>query len=354
MSDIPGAPGASPPDDDRRGRLLGIKLRALVGDHLGRTIEAEPAAFAGGAALRVDDAAWILIDGSAARSLGAALAWSIRHGASSLHLVVEHDSGLLARRARGCSFPVTVWFPQDRVLLPVVPEPLAAPATPVPAHLALVDVIEGAGATAVVEHGVVVGEVRGLEVCRVVDQPTVGHFAELGDFEVPAPADQWVDGVLLEVGVGANDREAFRMLHGDIPTVEALAAVVDSVLDHRSTDALQHPLNRLAQERFLRWQLEQDPAVVGMVEVTAVEPPQPRPNLKDPIPCVARGVAGDGSEASIVCSVGIDLDLVGFVADVQEMFDQPVVVALRSRDAVPITHEVLGLLSTPVDVRLVD
>lgn len=354
MSDITGASSASPTDDDRRGRLLGIKLRALVGDHLGRTIDAEPATLAGGAALQVDDAAWILIDGGAARSFGAALAWSIRNGASSLHVVVEHDSGLLARRARGCSFPVTVWFAQDRVLLPVVPEPLAVPATPVPDHLAFVDVIEGAGATAVVEHGVVVGEVRGLEVCRVVDQPTVGHFAELGDVEIPAPVDHWSGGVLLEVGVGANDREAFRMLHGDIPAVEALAAVVDSVLEHRSTDAPQHPLNRLAQERFLRWQLEQDPAVVGMVEVTAVEPPQPRPNLKDPIPCVARGKAADGSEASIVCSAGVDLDLVGFVADVQEMFDLPVVVALRSRDAVAITRDLLGLLSTPVDVRLVD
>jgi hypothetical protein len=214
-------------------------------------------------------------------------------------------------------------------------------------------VIEGAGATAVVEHGVVVGEVRGLEVCRVVDHPTVGHFAELGDFEIPAPADESPEGVLLEVGVGANDREAFRMLHGDIPTIEALAAVVDSVLDHRSTAVGQHPLNRLGQERFLRWQLEQDPAAVGMVEVTAVDPPQPRPNLKDPIPCVARGEAPDGSSATIVCSVGVDLDLIGFVADVQELLDPPVIVALRPRDAVAITHELLGLLSTPVDVRLV-
>lgn len=353
MSEIPAAPGQSTADDDRRSRLLGIKLRALIGDHLGRTVEAEPVAFPRGAALLFDDAAWILIDGAAARSLGPALAWSIRQGASSLHLVVEHDSGLLARRAQRCAFPVTVWFPQGRVLLPVVPEPLAAPPTPASAHLGLVDVIEGAGATAVVEHGVVVGEVRGLEVCRVVDHPTVGHFAELGDFDIPAPADESPEGVLLEVGVGANDREAFRMLHGDIPTIEALAAVVDSVLEHRSTDAPQHPLNRLGQERFLRWQLEQDPAAVGMVEVAAVDPPQPRPNLKDPIPCVARGEAPDGSGATIVCSVGVDLDLVGFVADVQERLDQPVIVALRPRDAVAITHELLGLLSTPVDVRLV-
>jgi hypothetical protein len=283
------------------------------------------------------------------------LAWSIRHDATSLHLVVDNDSGLLARRAQRLAFPVTVWFPQGRTLLAVVPEPLDAPTAPSPDHLALWGVIEEAGATAVVEHGVVAGEVRGLEVCRVVDQPTVGHFAELGDFDVPAPVGPAAaNGVLLEVGVGANDREAFRMLHGDIPTVEALAAVVDAVLAHRSADAPQHPLNRLGQERALRWQLEQDPALVGAASVAAAEPPQPRPNLKDPIPCVARAVAGDGGVSNIVCSVGVDLDLVGFVADVQEMSDAPVVVALRSRDAVPITHDVLALLSAPVDIRLID
>jgi hypothetical protein len=347
--------GAPAPADDRRSRLLGIKLRALVGEHLGNPIDAEPVGFPSGAALCVDGVAWVLIEGTAARSLGAGLAWSIRQGASSLHLVVENDSGLLARRAQRCAFPVTVWFAQDRVLLPVVPEPLAATPSPSPSHLQMVAVIEDAGATAVVEHGVVVGEVRGLEVCRVVDEPTVGHFAELGDFDVPAPAGpaSAADGVLLEVGVGANDREAFRMLHGDIPTVEALAAVVDAVLAHRSLEAPQHPLNRLGQERFLRWQLEQDPALVGMVEVAALAPPQPRPNLKDPIPCVARGVGVDGQESTIVCSVGVDVDLVGFVADVQNMGDSPVIVALRQRDAVGITRDVLGLLSTPVDIRLV-
>ena len=355
MSESPDrASPASTTADERRSRLLGVKLRALVGEHLGAPVDAEPAGFPGGAALCVGDTAWVLIDGHADRSLGAALAWSIRHAATSLDLVVERDSGLLARRAQRLSFPVTVWFPQDRVLLPVVPEPLAAPNLPSPSHLALMSVIEESGATGAVEHGVVVGEVRGLEVCRVVDEPTVGHFAELGDFDLPAPPAPPTDnGVLLEVGVGANDREAFRMLHGDIPTVEALAAVVDSVLAHRSSDAPQHPLNRLGQERYLRWQLEQDPALVGMVDVTAAEPPLPRPNLKDPVPCVARGVAADGGVSAIVCSVGVDLDVVGFVADVQELLGAPVIVALRERDAVAITREVLARLAVPVEIRVV-
>jgi hypothetical protein len=341
-------------DGDRRSRLLGIKLRSLVGEHVGQPVESEPESFPHGAALRVDDAAWILVEGPAARSLGAALAWSVRHDATSLHVVAERDTGLLARRARRLAFPVSVWFPQGRVLLPVVAEPLLEAPAPSPEHLELVGVIEASGATACVEHGVVVGEVRGLEVCRVVDQPTVGHFAELGDIDLEPRADVRADdGVLLEVGVGANDREAFRMLHGDIPTVEALGAVVDSVLAHRSPDAPQHPLNRLGQERYLRWQLEQDPELVGLAAVSPTEPPQPRPNLKDPVPCVARATGADGGESVVVCSVGVDVDLVGFVADVQEMTDAPVIVALRERDAVPITRELLALLAEPPDVRVV-
>jgi hypothetical protein len=348
----PTAMGSS--GDDRHGRLLGIKLRALVAEHLGRPVDAEPEGFPRGAALLCDGAAWVLVEGAADRSLGAALAWAIRHDATALHLVVEDHTGLLARRAQRLAYPVTVWFPEDRVLLPVVAESLAEPAVASVEHLKLVDVIEAAGATANIEHGVVVGEVRGLEVCRVVDEPTVGHFADLGDVDIAPRADSFSpDGVLLEVGVGANDREAFRMLHGDIPTIEALAAVVDSVLAHRSPDAPQHPLNRLGQERALRWQLEQDPALIGMVTVASSEPPQPRPNLKDPIPCVARAIGSDGHESIVVCSVGIDVDLVGFVADVQEMADDPVIVVLRPRDAVSITRDLLALLATPVDIRVV-
>lgn len=340
--------------DDRRSRLLGIKLRALVAEHHGREVVAEPEGFPSGAALVDGAAAWVLIDGSAARSLGPALAWAIRHHATSLHLVVEHDTGQLARRAQQLSFPVTVWYPEDRTLLPVVAEPLAAPAAAIAEHLAFAAVIEAAGASVNVEHGVVAGEVRGLEVCRVVETPTVGHITELGDFDAPAPTEAASsDGVLLEVGVGPNDREAFRLLHGDIPTVEALATVVESVLAYRSTEAIQHPLNRLGQERYLRWQLEQEPSLVGMTMVASHEPPQPRPNLKDPIPCVARAVGPAGQEFTLVCSVGVDVDLVGFVADVQSTAGTAVIVVLRERDAIPLARELLALLAAPVDIRTV-
>lgn len=348
----------STPGADRRSRLLGIKLRALVSGHLALadSSDLDVETYPSGAALVHHSAAWVLIDGQADRSLGGALAWAVRHGASSLALIVENSAGLLARRAERLTLPVTVWFPQERMLLAVVSEPLAPPQPAPDAHLALIGVIEAAGAAPNVEHGAVFGEVRGLEVCRVVDQPTIGNFVELSDVDLAALGFGVVDGfdgVQLEVGVGVNDREAFRLLHGSIPTIEALAGVVESVSTVRTADAPQHPLNRLGQERYLRWQIEREPSLVGVVSVMPAQPPLPRPNLKDAVPCVAVGIGGDGGRRTIVCSVGVDLDLVGFVADVQAMNADPVIVVLRERDLVPITRDLLGLLSTPVEIRAV-
>jgi hypothetical protein len=85
--------------------------------------------------------------------------------------------------------------------------------------------------------------------------------------------------------------------------------------------------------------------------VVPAQPPLPRPNLKDAVPCVALGIGVNGERRAIVCSVGVDIDLVGFVADVQAMTTDPVIVVVRERDLLPITRDLLGLLSTPVEIR---
>jgi hypothetical protein len=361
----------------RRGGLLAIKLRALVSEHLGEPIsaESEPGGFADGAALVVEGRAWVLIDGDAHRSLGPALAWTIRHGATSLDLIADSHTGLLARRAEGFSFPIVVWYPVERTLLPAVAEPVATPPAADPVHLEVRDVIEGAGATFTVEHGVVTGEVHGLEVCRVVDSPTSGYFDEPDGGE-PISATAFGAtlsgaassgfggtegaGVIVEVGVGGPDREAFRIIHGDLPTVTALAEVVATVAGHRTPGAPPHPLNRLAQERLLRWRLEQDPALVGLQRVEPAEPPLPREGLNEVVPCVASGTTADGVTRRIVCSVGVDLDLVPFVADVQAATPHengdgaPILVVVPGRDLMSITRELAGLLTEPVTFETVD
>jgi hypothetical protein len=284
----------------------------------------------------------VLVEDDPARGLGPALAWAHRRAASHLHLhlLAERDTGLLARRAEAFTVPITVWHVNDRELWPAVAEPLLPPPPASPAHLALVPTIEAGGAIPVVEHGLVTGEVDGLEVCRVVDDRADGH-------------------VRLEVGVGAHDREAFTLVHGDIPTVEALAGVVQAVAAHRGASS-DHPLQRLAPERLLRWRLEQAPETIGLASVRPSEPPVPRPDIKLRAPCTALGRRADGSPVVVVCSAGVDLDLIPYATDARRLGEEApgvevglgttvdTMVVLPPRDLVPITAELAGLLDQAV------
>ncbi len=340
----------------QRSQLLAIKLKALVSDHHGQPVDSDAETFPAGAGLLHDDAAWVLADGAAGRSLGGALVWAIRRSATRLHLIVEQDTGLLARRAESFSIPITVWYPEERTLLPVVAEPLAAPPPVAAEHEALRSLIVAGGASPHAEHGVLFGEVRGLEVCRIVDSPTTGYLGELSELAEQLSAAALADGdgdgsgLRLEVGVGSADREAFQLMHGEVPTVEALANIVRAVETHRTIGSRQHPLNRLGAERFLRWQAEQEPGLVGCRSLTPGQPPLPRPNLKDPTPCVGDGIDLDGESVRVVFSSGVDLDVLPFVADVQAMGESRVILALPERDLLPVVAELAALLVEPVEI----
>lgn len=319
-------------DGSRRAQLLSVKLGALVRDHLGSADGLEVGEFGGGAALMAaDGAAWVLLDGQPERGLGAALAWALRRDASTLHVLAERATGLLARRAAHFAHPIQVWHVEGRVLLPAVAEPLPA-ATPVAAaHEQWRAAIAEGGATPVVEHGVLAGEVEGLEVCRVV-------------------TDAYTDEVRLEVGVGAHDREAFMMLHGNKPTVVALAEVVEAVRQHRRPGADRHPLNMLAQERALRSRLLAEPELVDATTIEVAQPPVPRPNLKDPVPCVALADIG-GVATTVVCSSGVDLDLVPFAVDARAALGtHDAVVVLPARDAIDAQQRLAAMAVPPIRV----
>ena len=322
-------------DGSRRAQLLSLKLAALVRDHVGAADGSQPGQvpgeFGGGAALTVGSAASGLLDAQPERGLGAALAWALRRDATELHVLAERSTGLLARRAEGFGFPVTVWHVEGRTLLPAVAEPLPEPPAVDAAHDAWRATIVEGGAVPVVEHGVLAGEVEGLEVCRVV-------------------TDAYTDAVRLEVGVGAHDREAFMMLHGDKPTVEALTGVVQAVSEHRRPGADRHPLNMLAQERALRARLLVEPELIDATSVAVAEPPVPRPNLKDAVPCVALAEIG-GVATAVVCSTGVDLDVVPYALDARAALglDQAVIV-LPARDALPVQQRLAALAQPPVRV----
>lgn len=329
---------------DRQAQLFSIKLTALVRDHSGEggaapgNDESKPGVFGRGAALTRGSQAWVLVEENPTRGLGPAMAWARQQHSTELNVLAEHSTGVLTRQTQYFERPPTVWHVEGRMLFPAIAEPFpASPAVSVE-HESMLQLIVAGGAVPAVEHGVLAGEVAGLEVCRVV-------------------TDKYTGEVRLEVGVGAHDREAFQIIHGDKPPVEALAGVVQAVAPHRLTESSPHPLNRLAGERLLRWELLSKPSLIGLAMLSPAEPPFPRPNLKDPFPAVAVGATSAGDPVVVVCSVGVDLDLVPFAADARAFLGldrAELLLVLPSRDAHAVTADLAARLKRPARIVPLD
>ena len=320
-------------DPDRHSRLLALTLQALVREQFGVESFTAATGLSRGAAGVAGDAAFVLVDEQPERGLGAALAWASRHQLRTLHVIASEATGLLARRAESFDLDIQVWHRDDRSLLSAVAEPHPVAAEVVPEHRQFESLIAESGATVTIEHGVLAGEVRGLEVCRAVTDPHTGVHR-------------------LEVGVGEHDREAFGMIHGDTPTAESLTRIVRIVDAHRTPGADPHPLNRLGAERALRDRVVADPSIAGLRVLATAPPPIPRPNLKDSIPCVGVGESADGTPTVAVFSTGIDLDVVPFAADARAAIgdDRDLVIVVPERDASPVTRRLADMLHRPARI----
>ena len=323
-----GALAASPPEGLTAGLLEGVSN--VVDVDLGNF-----------AALQTGGTLWVsatpLVAGeSRASAVASALAWIVRRKDSAVRCLAMFDAvqpGVTARILAQTTLNTAVFdvcgAPSGggRLAMPTTHQPALAPK---PAHLALADMFREAGADVVVEHGVVAAEVAGLEVARVVEE----------------------DGVpSVRIGVGVHDRETFRMLHGDTATVEQLCEVVRIVAAHRTAGAATHPLNLLAPERALRQRAVRDPAVIGMRTLAVAEPPTPRANLKDSVPCCATGVDAHGRETVAVFVAGVDLDAVPFAADarLRHAPNARLVIVTQSRNVVPLQREIAALLLSPAE-----
>lgn len=325
-------------DADRRAALVAAKLGALVRDQWGEA-DREPAVLGGGAALVEGTTGWVLADADPERVLGGAIVWAERNRIDELHVLVDDPAaaGTVARRAPDFARPPSVWRVEGRAVRPAEAAPFPE-RLPAPSGIDdLVALLEAARVDVVVEHGVLSGEVLGLEIARVVQ-------------------DEGDEGPRLEVGVGRHDREAFAMIHGRLPTADALAAVVDAVLAQRHAAAPPHPLNRLAAERWLRAEVMRQPQVVGAHSLAPVDPTVPRDNVKDAVPAAALGEDDAADPVVVVCSAGIDLDLVPAAADTRAWHapDARLVLVVPERDAHPVTRTLAAALAEPAEVVAVD
>lgn len=271
----------------------------------------------------------MLVEDAPERALGGVLAWGRKQGVASLHLVVEsaEAAGILARRAAAFIDPPSVWVVDGTALVPAVAAPHVVQPPLAAEDADLAELIVRAGAEPVVEHGVLRGEVLGLEVCRVVE----GR---------------------LQVGVGKHDREMHLLMHSDRPPLEALSRAVASVREVRHPDALPHEMRRLAAERWLRAVVVRRPDLVGCTRLEPVPPPLPQADLRVPSPAAAAGEDADGRAVLVVCSTGIDLDLVPSAADARltDLREPRLVLVVPQADDHPLTRALAAALQCPADI----
>lgn len=344
-------------ENDRIRTLHVAKLRALARSVLDVELTETSGTDDGALAVVADGAAGVvcLAQERAERALGGAMALAVRTGCDTVHVFAEDHSGVLARRAACFAQPPTVW--QIDGAAAAIADPAPRPTEPAPPRVPeLLSLLSASDIDVVVEHGVIMGEVEGLEIARIVAAPPSGEgdddHAEIGDEDSHRPSAIW----RIEVGVGAHDREAFALLHADEPTSEAIGRVAAVVRRHRSPGASPHPLNRLAASRWLRSLLIRQPDLVGAGRLRAASPPVPFRGPKDPAPAVAYGLTPDGRRLVVVACVGIDLDVVPFAADARLFLDPDaeLVVALPRRDAHEVIWTMVDRLERPAGIVEID
>ena len=323
-------------------RLAQLRLRAIVGVRS----DVEVSEFGQAVGLVVDDVAWVYVTGRHERSLGPALMWALRNNAKALKLFSSESAGDLARIATHFDFVIEVFeFDAAGVACVAMPKIVEKIEVSVADEM-FAEFIKAAGADVVREHGVISGEVCGLEVCRVVRAADSGESDGAGESE-------------LEIGVGAHDRETFKLLHGRTATIESLRKVIAEVAARRAVGAQVHPLNRLARERLLRHYVCLSPQLVGAKSLQVAQPPIVRTNLKDVVPCCAVGMSLTGAKMVVIFNVGVDPDVVSFGADARGQINgsAELIFAMPTRDIVPAVERVAQMLRRParfVGVDVID
>ena len=318
-------------DPERRHSLRGMKLRALIAEETG-----DP-----GDELVLDGdhcfdgtRLWALAsDDTPERALGAAVLRSGSHADAPLTVCFDdvEAAGVAARRAVVLRPVPEIRLIEGRSLVPVQPTEAVPRGEAPPPPDGFVDLCLGVGVQPLVEHGIWRGEILGLEMVRVVEDPDLGSQ--------------------VQVGVGRFDREAGVLVHANQPQRESLAAAADLIRSRRRTGAGAHPLATLCRERWLRHDLVADPSLLGLGDLAAVDPADERPNLRDPAPAPAIGTGPDGERVLVVCSVGVDPCVVSAAAELvlRESPDR-IVVALPGRDVLPAVERALARLVVPTSI----
>lgn len=283
-------------------------------------------------------------------SVAGAISWAASQGCTELTIFVDLDGGVAARYAsyfgsgrgsgseHGASGPrISVRSVSGASSSEATPEPLPPIDTPPAAPAELLEIMMDHDLQIVSEHGVVRGEILGLEVARLVRWPV-----ETGG-----------DGELhLEVGVGRFDRDAVWAVRNGTDMDAALTHTVAMVREYRRSGAPPHPIGRLRRERWLRSTILDHPELVGATELEPVAMTVEAAGLKDPHPAGAVGTDERGRTVVVVTAAGVDLSVVPLAADLRSRTDAAarLVVAVPPSDVHPVLGRLASMLSPGAEI----
>ena len=320
--------------DDRRPALIAAALQSLAREYFD-LVDVPVVPMPGGVGIHEPSRSFVWLDEQPERLLGAAIALHLRKHSDRLDIVVpdqhREQAPVVARRMRQWNIDSDVYLLDGRSLTGVDPRSAETEAECAFEIDEFRSIISEAGAEVVIEHGVLTGEVAGLEVCRVI-------------FE-----DDWK----LRVGVGSQDREAFQMLHGDAPALDSLVRVVEFVQTYRHPAADPHPLNRLSAERWMRATVlsSADSPLVNRVAMSGV---LPRGSMSDAAPAFISAQL-NGEHVLVACTTGTDLGAIVDAADHAEWSAHgetvtEILVAIDGRNRLPVLNEMAQRSRRPMRI----
>lgn len=299
---------------------------------------------------------FVLVDLGTPQAVAGAISWAGAERCTSLTMFVDLDGGVAARYASyftsgpadraddgagrvasSAGLEVSVRSVTGAASVHTEAEPLPIPIEPVDAPEHLLAILRDNDLEIVSEHGVVRGEILGLEVARLVRWPV-----ETGG-----------DGELhLEVGVGRFDRDAVWAVRDGSDMVGALADTISMVRKYRRPGAPPHPLGRLRRERWLRSTILAEPSLVGAADLAPVGMTVEAAGLKDTHPAGAVGRGADGRPVVVVTSIGVDLAVVPLAADLHSSVDDSarLVVAVPPMDVHPVLARLASMLTPNTEI----
>lgn len=325
-----------PAGPGRLGLLNETRLRALVAS----LDPSWPSADTAARSVAVDEMVGIhngsgrgyaLILAAGPKAFGMAMVWAARFEISDLTLMVDPDAGPgdHARRAAAFAVPPTVMVVDGARLIDADPAPSRVFTVNAPDGVDTgVALLRSAGLDVVIDDGAVIGEYLGLEVARVISTD---------------------DGGDVQVGVGAIDREANRMLHGDATPEDVLRRVVSEVASHRRAGAEFHPLSRMARERWLMRTLIDDPALIDVAPLVELAATEPRRGLRNSAP-VGALAEGPNGPVLVMATAGADVSVVGVAADLVIRETPARLIVVAESPLIPQLIEALDRLKVPVAV----